>query len=191
MSEPISALNGAVYNQGIAEVTALDPIGMISIRGDLAAGYLKKPLKKITGVAMPDMRGINLDGGTGVAWMSPDELLLICPYADVATNLETLHKAIGTNHALAVNVSDARAVFRVTGKHTREVLAKLAPVDTSPEAFTPGTIRRTRLAQVPAAFWMVDTDTAELVCFRSVAQYVFDLLKTAAQPGSQVNYHRG
>ena len=191
MSEPISALNGAVYNQGIAEVTALDPIGMISIRGDLAAGYLKKPVKKITGVAMPDMRGINLDGGTGVAWMSPDELLLICPYADVATNLKTLHKAIGTNHALAVNVSDARAVFRVTGKHTREVLAKLAPVDTSPEAFTPGTIRRTRLAQVPAAFWMVDTDTAELVCFRSVAQYVFDLLKTAAQPGSQVNYHRG
>jgi sarcosine oxidase subunit gamma len=191
MSEPISALNGAVYNQGIAEITALDPIGMISIRGDLTAGYLKKPVKKISGVAMPAMRGINLDGGTGVAWMSPDELLLICPYADVAANLETLHKAIGPNHALAVNVSDARAVFRVTGKHTREVLAKLAPVDTSPEAFAPGTIRRTRLAQVPAAFWMVDADTAELVCFRSVAQYVFDLLKTAAQPGSQVNYHRG
>jgi sarcosine oxidase, subunit gamma len=191
MSEPVSALQGATYTQGIAEIAALDPIGMISLRGDLTAGYLKKVVKKITGVAMPDTRGINLEGGKGVAWMSPDELLLIGPYADVAANLETLQKAIGSNHALAVNVSDARAVFRVTGKHTREVLAKLAPVDTSPDAFAPGTIRRTRLAQVPAAFWMIDDNTAELVCFRSVAQYVFDLLKTAAQRGSEVNYHRG
>jgi len=190
MSEPISALNGTVYNQGIAEIVALDPIGMISIRGDLTAGYLKKPLKKISKVDMPDMRSINLTLGKGIAWMSPDELLLICPYTDVASNLETLHKSIGSNHALAVNLSDARAVFRLSGKHIREVLAKLAPVDTSPDAFATGTIRRTRLAQVPAAFWMVDDQSAELVCFRSVAQYVFDLLKTAAQPGSEVNYHR-
>ena len=189
MSEPISALNGATYTQGIAEISALDPIGMISIRGDLAAGYLKKPLKKIAGVDIPAMRCINMIGGKGIAWMSPDELLLICPYADVAANLEVLHKSIGSNHALAVNVSDARAVFRLKGAHIREVLAKLAPVDTSPDAFAPGMIRRTRLAQVPAAFWMVDGDTAELVCFRSVAQYVFDLLKTAAQPGSEVKYH--
>ena len=89
-----------------------------------------------------------------------------------------------------MNVSDARAVFRIKGPNTREVLAKLAPVDLSPQAFGPGMIRRTRLAQVPAAFWMEDTDTAQLVCFRSVAQYVFDLLKTAAQPGSEVGFYR-
>ena len=190
MSEPISALNGAIYNQGIAEILALDPIGMISIRGDLSAGYLKKPIKKITGVGMPEMRGINLNGQSGIAWMSPDETLLICPYAEVGAHLDTLQNSIGSNHALAVNVSDARAVFRLKGKHIREVLAKLSPVDMSPENFAVGTIRRTRLAQVPAAFWMVDAETAHLVCFRSVAQYVFDLLKTAAQPGSEVNYYK-
>jgi sarcosine oxidase subunit gamma len=190
MSEPISALNGSVYKEGIAAITATGPIGMISIRGDMTAGYLKKTLKKIAGVDMPDARGINLKVDKGIAWMSPDELLLICSYAEVATHLDTLHNAIGSNHAMAVNVSDARAVFRLKGKHIREVLAKLAPVDTSPDVFAPGTIRRTRLAQVPAAFWMVDTETAQLVCFRSVAQYVFDLLKTAAQPGSEVNHHR-
>lgn len=190
MSEPISALNGATYKEGIADIFALDPLGMITIRGDLGAGYLKKPLKKIAGVDIPQPRGINLSVDTAVAWMSPDELLLICPYKDVTANLETLHQSIGSNHALAVNVSDARAVFRLKGKHIREVLAKLAPVDMSPDAFAPGTIRRTRLAQVPAAFWMVDAETAQLVCFRSVAQYVFDLLKTAAQPGSEVQYYR-
>jgi len=190
MSEAISALNGAVFKEGIAEILGLDPIGMISIRGDLSASYMKKALKKAVGVGMPGIREISLAGDKGVAWMSPDELLLICPYTDAANALVSLKKGFGDNHALAVNVSDARAVFRIKGPNTREVLAKLAPVDLSPQAFGPGMIRRTRLAQVPAAFWMEDTDTAQLVCFRSVAQYVFDLLKTAAQPGSEVGFYR-
>jgi len=190
MSEAISALNGAVFKEGIAEILGLDPIGMITIRGDLSASYMKKAVKKAVGVGMPGIREISLAGDKGVAWMSPDELLLICPYTDVANALESLKKGFGDNHALAVNVSDARAVFRIKGTNTREVLAKLAPVDLSPQAFGPGMIRRTRLAQVPAAFWMEDTDTAQLVCFRSVAQYVFDLLKTAAQPGSEVGFYR-
>ncbi|MGC1503573.1 MAG: sarcosine oxidase subunit gamma, partial [Sulfitobacter sp.] len=46
--------------------------------------------------------------------------------------------------------------------------------------------RRTRLAQVPAAFWMPDAETVQIICFRSVAQYVFDVLNVAAQCGSEV-----
>ena len=188
MSEPIAALNGATYNDGIAHIVALPPVGMFSVRGDLSAGYLKKAVKKITDVDMPDVRGINLNGDKGLAWMSPDELLVICPYGEVGAHIDQLQKAIGTNFGLAVNVSDARAVFRLKGRYVREVLAKIAPVDMSPDAFKPGMIRRTRLAQVAAAFWLVDDETAQLVCFRSVAQYVFDLLKVAAQPASEVNH---
>jgi len=44
-------------------------------------------------------------------------------------------------------------------------------------------VRRTRFAQVPAAFWMQDDNSAEVVAFRSVAAYVFGLLKTAAAAG--------
>jgi sarcosine oxidase subunit gamma len=47
-------------------------------------------------------------------------------------------------------------------------------------AFPAGEIRRTRLAQIAAAFWMPQEGTVELVCFRSVAQYAFDLLTQAA-----------
>ena len=52
--------------------------------------------------------------------------------------------------------------------------------------FTPGMFRRTRLAQVPAALWMTEDDSFQIICFRSVAQYVFDLLCVAAQDGSKV-----
>ncbi len=194
MSEPISALGGATFTDGIADISVADPIGMISIRADLSAAFLKKALKKVAGVDIPQMRAIQRNGDKSVVWMSPDELLLVCVYKDVATILAALKNAAGANHMLAVNVSDARAVFRIKGKHVREVLAKLAPVDMAPDAFAPDMVRRTRLAQVAAAFWMVKSDNgeaemAELVCFRSVAQYVFDLLKVAAQPGSAVGYY--
>jgi sarcosine oxidase, subunit gamma len=58
----------------------------------------------------------------------------------------------------------------------------------SPQALPIGQIRRTRLAQVAAAFWIRDNETAEIVCFRSVAEYVFGILQISARPGSRVNF---
>jgi len=87
-----------------------------------------------------------------------------------------------------VDVSDARAVFDLSGPRARDVLAKLCPVDLSQDTFTVGMFRRTRMAQVPAAFWLRGPETFRIVCFRSQAQYVFDLLKVAAQPGSAVEF---
>jgi sarcosine oxidase subunit gamma len=55
----------------------------------------------------------------------------------------------------------------------------------APGAFEPGMIRRTRMAQIAAAFWMVDAETIRVVCFRSVAEYAFNLLKDAAEPGGE------
>ena len=101
-----------------------------------------------------------------------------------------MHKALGNAHALAVDVSDARACLRISGPSAREVMAKLTPVDLSPDAFKPGMIRRTRMAQVAAAFWVVDRETFQVVCFRSNAKYVFDLLKVEAQNGSEVGFFK-
>ncbi|MEP2203837.1 MAG: sarcosine oxidase subunit gamma, partial [Tateyamaria sp.] len=66
--------------------------------------------------------------------------------------------------------------------------AKLAPVDLAPGQFTSGMFRRTRMGQVPAAFWLREDGVFEVICFRSVAQYMFDLLSVAAQPGSEVGH---
>ena len=63
--------------------------------------------------------------------MSTDELLVLVPYAEVEAKLAAMTNALSGTHALAVNVSDARAVFRVSGPVAREVLGKLAPVDLS------------------------------------------------------------
>ncbi len=186
MSKPVAALGGAQFADGIAVVAEVPLQGMITLRGDLSDPALKKAVNVVVSGSVPGPGEARISGDTGVAWMSPDELLLLCPGGDVGDILGKIDKALGTTHALAVNVSDARASFRISGQGARQVLGKLCPVDLSPGAFEPGSFRRTRMAQVPAAIWPVDEEALQIICFRSQAQYVFDLLATAAQPGSEV-----
>ena len=191
MSELVSALMGARYN-GLVTLQDCGPAGMITLRGDMAAPAMAQALDKVLGLPVPETRRIvtSADGTGRAAWMSPDELLLILPYAQVNEALAALNAALTGVHHLAENVSDARALISVEGPdaRVREVLAKLAPVDLHPTQFGPGDFRRSRLAQVAGAFWMAEPGRINVVCFRSVAQYVFDLLQAAADPAAAVDY---
>ncbi len=183
MSEAISVLGGARFT-GAIEITEAGLQGMISLRGDLADAALRAAVTSATGADMPDVRRITF-GDTGqVAWMSPDELLLLVDYARADAVVADLSAALANKHHMAANVSDARAMFRLHGTGAREVLAKGAPVDLSPQAFGIGDLRRTRIGQLAAAFWMTDAETFEVVCFRSVGEFLFDWLCVAAEEGS-------
>jgi sarcosine oxidase subunit gamma len=188
MSEAVTALNGARY-EGLALIEDAGLCGMITLRGDLASKEVKAAVKKAVGLGIPAQRQALMGQGCAVLWMSPDELLLICAYTEVTQTITTLEEALKGQHFLAVNVSDARCFLRISGAGAREVLAKLCPVDLAPHAFTPGMFRRTRMAQIPAAFWLDDAGTFHLICFRSVADYAFNLLKTAALPGGEVGVY--
>ena len=187
MSDPTLALNCAHFD-GLVKIDELPGQGMITLRGDLTDKAIAKAVKDVVGVALPGQRGTAFDGTQGALWMSPDEAMLLCPYDTAPATADDLAAKLGTAHALVVNVSDARSVFRIDGHLLREVIAKLAPVDMAPGAFEPGQVRRTRLAQVAAAFWMDDARSARLVCFRSVAAYVFGILSTAADEASAVGH---
>lgn len=176
MSDPVSALNGASA-QGFAAIREVGPLGMITLRAK-GLKSLDKAIKAVTGTKLPAQRRIEVNGDRACGWMSPDEYLLILPYADVSAALASLAKSLAGEHYLAVDVSDARAVFRVEGERAAEVLAKLAPVDF--DRLEPGELRRSRTAQVAAAMWKQDQGFT-LVCFRSVARYVFDLLANASR----------
>lgn len=184
MSEAVTALPPKVWEDGIARVEGLPLQGMITLRGDLDDKKLRSVAKDICGEDVPGPREAKVNGARGICWMSPDEVLLLCPYEDVWDHLQTIEAQLGDAHHLAVDVSDARAMFALSGPHARDVMAKLAPVDM--QHFAPPMFRRTRMAQVPAAFWMQDAESFHIICFRSQAQYVFDLLCVAAQDGSAV-----
>ena len=183
---PVSAVRGAAFEGPDTSIRDLGAVGMVTIRCDFAASG--DAVKTATGLEVPAQRKVTSGGGRQLVWMSPDELLLVCDYAESAAMVQALTEAMGDAHHMAVDVSDARTAFAVTGAGARELIAKGAPVDMSPEAFGPGDVRRSRLGQVAAAFWM-GSESGEtgftLVCFRSLGHYVYDWLKASAADGAR------
>lgn len=192
MSDRVSALNEATF-KGQVELRESGLRGMITVRGDLSSTDMRNAATGVTGLDWPDERGARCVGERGLCWMSPDELLILMPYGEVKGAVTTIAKTLEGSHFMAVDVSDARASFTLDGEGPaiRNVLAKLTPADLRPSALPTGEMRRTRLAQVPAALWFHEQNRAEVICFRSVAEYVWGLLVNAAEPGGEVGYFRG
>ncbi len=183
MSDAVSVLGGAAFS-GAIEVADAGLCGMVTLRGDLSDPKLAAAVKSAVGLTMPAARGIKEGTKGAVAWMSPDELLLMVPHETADACVARLDKALAGSHFLAVNVSDARAVFTLTGAGCREVLAKGAPVDLSAAGLPIGEIRRTRLGQIAVAFWAGSETEMRVICFRSVGAHVYSWLCNAAQKGT-------
>jgi sarcosine oxidase, subunit gamma len=180
MHNRVSALNGATYS-GFSQIREIGPLGMITLRAKSDCAGLDAAIFAATGCARPDTRQIVQQDDRAAGWMSPDEYLLVMAYDDTATALAAIDQAMAGQHYLASDVSDARAVFDIIGAG-EQVLAKLSPVDFDKLGATE--LRRTRTAQVAAAFWQTGAGNYRLVCFRSVADYVMGLLSHSAMSGS-------
>jgi sarcosine oxidase subunit gamma len=182
----VSALPGAEA-RGLVTIREMGLQGMVSLRADLSAAV--RAMKRVTGAAMPEARGITEGQGCRVAWMSPDEVLILCDHAQAGKLAFDLAEALTGQHHLALDVSDARAIFAVSGEAgaLRDVLSKITPADIG--ALPVGEMRRTRLQQGAGAIWFETETEARVICFRSVARYVFDLLAMSAREGGAVGYH--
>ncbi|MCF8511870.1 MAG: sarcosine oxidase subunit gamma [Rhodobacteraceae bacterium] len=182
MRDPVSPLGNASFD-GFCKIREIGPLGMISLRAKPDVKELAKAVKAAVGTKLPAQRRIEIAGDKACGWMSPDEYILILPYGETDAAMAAIAKAMGAAHHLAAVVSDARAVFRVEGDKANQVLAKLCPVDL--DALAEGELRRTRAAQVAAAFWK-EGDGFTVVCFRSVASYMMGLLSHSAEKGSEL-----
>ena len=192
MVDLASALPEAA-SSGAIRVEEAGLCGMITIRGDLTDATFTDAVQAATGIRAPAERGMERAGANALLWMSPDELMLTCDHDAAGDMVGKLESALANLHHLAVNVSDARGVFRLSGEDgaVRDTLAKLTPADMSVGACPVGAVRRTRLAQAAAAFWFEAEGEAMVVCFRSAAGYVFELLKTASTSGAEPGYFAG
>jgi len=161
----------------LAVVTRDHSLGMIGLR----SAHDLDGLADALGLAVPGQRRIVRGADHAAAWMSPDEILLMMPPGGVPVRLAEIATALAGRHHLAVDLSDARVVFRIEGPQAADVIAKLCPIDLN--ALEIDEMRRTRAAQVAVALWR-EREGFRLMCFRSVAVYVADLLANAATPGS-------
>lgn len=169
-------------------ITAPDSIGQITLRGDLASDAMAAAVDEAVDLTMPDVLGVTHHDDVRAVWMSPDELLLVLQDKDTAAALSRASEQLGSSHHMALDVSDARSVLRLTGRLVGEVLAKGAPCDCSDRGFPPGTARRTHLAGLAVGIWRLDAETWEIVCFRSYAHHLRAWLETASVAGSEVGW---
>lgn len=167
--------------EALATVTRVTGLGMIAICADLARAG--DAIAEAAGLAVPGVTRITGDGSRNLGWMSPDELLLILPAAETAEALFTLEQALTGEHALVADMSDARAVFDVTGPHAADVIAKLSPADL--DGLPADGLRRSRAGQVAAGFWRIEGGF-RLIGFRSTTDYLGLILQNAALPGSHL-----
>ena len=167
--------------EGYVSLNQVTDQGMISVRASLASKKVQETLVNVAGVPMPGQMGANVSGRKGLLWMSPDEAMVLVPKDQASVVAAEIGQTLSNVHALVVDVSDARAVFELNGQGAAEVISKLAPADIV--AMAPHQLARTRLAQVPAATWKVDAGKMGVICFRSVQDYVFDILAMSIKNG--------
>lgn len=168
--------------EALAKISQVHDLGMIQIRADL--GRAGDAIAGAAGLAIPAQGRSVSDGSRRLGWMSPDELLLVLPRAEVADTLAALTDALSTEHALVADVSDMRAAFRIDGVRALQVLEKLCPTELA--AMPQDGLRRTRAAQAACAIWR-EGGGYVLIGFRSVADYLQGILTGAAMPGSHLD----
>lgn len=163
----------------LAAITEIRGLGMILIRADLTRAG--DALAEAAGLAVPATTRFTTDGARWLGWMAPDELLLILPATETAATLAALRDALSTEPALIEDVSAMRCVFDLSGTRAAEVLMKLTPADLS--ALPADGVRRTRAAQVACALWR-HGDGWRVIAFRSIRDYLAEVLARAAAPGT-------
>jgi len=120
---------------------------------------------------------------TTVIWQGPDEWL-VTGTALAGPELEArLREAVGPHGGSAVDVSGQRTTLRLSGSHSRDVLAKGCALDLHPRTFGEGIAAETRLGQAGVILLAVDGSGADyrILVRSSFARYLADWLLDAAE----------
>lgn len=166
---------------GLREITGR---GMIDLRGLATDRKFLAAAKSVLGADLPKTPRTSVSwGDIKLLWLSVDQWLVLCPGARAAELLAALRQALGGIHSLAVDVSGMRAVLRLEGDGSRDVLMKGCSLDLLGGGYGPGTVRRMRYAEIAALLHVVEDAVFDVYVFRSYADYAWEfILRTARQP---------
>ena len=170
------------------EFRRLPTRSMAMVRVDHAEPKAAKGLAAALRIPLPEKRCISTGSGLDIAWMAPDELLIMAELEKGDQLLSSVGEALNGIHHLAEDVSAMRAEFEIAGP-VRDCLAKGTPTDVSRQAFAVGNFRRSRIGQIQAAFWLADENCGRIICRSSEARYLQNWLALAVAEGNELRFH--
>lgn len=119
------------------------------------------------GVTLPWTPRVVEAAGKMVVWAGPEQWLVIEPRtgnSDPSAVLASELKGV----ASVVDVSDSRAMFRVTGAKASEVLSPSMGIDFHTSAFTPGDVAITHVSHLGVIVWrLADGQSYDFACPRT------------------------
>jgi heterotetrameric sarcosine oxidase gamma subunit len=182
------------------------PLAKIAVRADPAGAFAQS-------LRVPFGRAARNPYGTLVIGASPGEWLLLAPPGDAAVTAERARGSAADEPVSVLDLSHGRALVRLTGAASPEVLAKLCAIDLADRATPDGAAFRSHVAHVVTDvirddLWMVPPGSAGMAngavpqdaralrsyllhCERSVGQYLYDcLLDAGAEFGIEIDGFR-
>lgn len=183
-----SPLAGAPAATGLSvSLREIPDRGMIDLRGLASDAGFKAAAKDVLGIDLPTMPRTSVSwGDVKVLWLSVDQWLILSTRTKAQELLAALRAALQGIHSLAVDVSDMRAVIRMEGEGSREVLMKGTSLDLLSGDYIAGTCRRMRFAEIAALLHVVEDDVFDIYVFRSYAHYAWDFLRATAREPAQI-----
>ncbi len=152
-----------------------------------AAGKDKKALllsaiRNTYGVDLPETPERVQGKDISFVWSGPNQWIAIAERSK-GRDLEVEFKPVLAGLGSVVDQSDARAVIRIFGPRTRDVLAKGVPVDLHPRAFKANAVAITHASHIGVILWQIDeAPTYEIAMFRSFADsFAHWLMHSAAE----------
>lgn len=154
----------------------------IGLRGDPAEPGFLSAAAGVLG-AEPPLTANRVAQGNALSllWLGPDEWLIVGPPGREAALVAELRQALAGRHAAVVDLSEARTVIAVSGRHARNLLQKGTPLDLHPRAFEPGHCAQTALSRANVILHQIDASPRyDVYVLNSFADYLWNWMERAA-----------
>lgn len=166
----------AVHVPGTIALRDSGFFGQIDLRGDPADVSFIDAVRQVLGLGLPTTANTaSTNGDRAALWLSPDQWLILVPFATRAQTIDELKRALAGKHVSVTDVSANRTILELSGSKAREVLAKGCGLDLHPRAFKAGQCAQTVVARSQAVIWQTDeTPTYRVLVRPSFAAYLTD-----------------
>lgn len=164
-------------------IAEASPRGILGLRGDLTNFDFLFEVKGILGFEIPDKPNSTVVGELASAlWLGPDEWLIITSPHDQFKIEESLRRNLVSSGASIVDLTESRAVIKISGNKVRDVLAKGCPLDLHPRMFMPGVCKQSVIAKASIILHNIEVDEAfEIYVGSSYAKYLWSWLHDATR----------
>lgn len=155
-------------------------LGYISLRGDAGNAAFMDATARVLGTALPTEPCTFVRPETqAVLWLSPDEWMIVCPRANLDTQLRALGQALAGTHHQAIDNSGGYTQVRIHGPNAIDVLRHASVYDFS--ALGPGRVVGTTFGK-SSLYVYRDNDGFCLLLRRSFTDYIWRFLVRATEP---------